>query len=199
MGSCSLGVQKHAGFIQGRNIPSDQLEDGVRRAAMMKSSGGTMLDQVEAVRVLLEDYFFNNPHAGARLRAHDGSCPAGPAVLVSECLVAGVTPPAFKQQMEDYRGVAGDSNSDLGKVTIVMIEDAKIWRIVETLQRRSGKSKVTARRNASTVTGLAKDRSKKGNRKGSKKLSCWRCGKTGHKRCSTHRKSNATDQGDSSH
>lgn len=39
---------RHKGLIQGVTIPSDQLGEGVQRAARVKSSGGKMLDGVEA-------------------------------------------------------------------------------------------------------------------------------------------------------
>lgn len=34
-----LAVQRHAGYVQGGDVPSDQLADGVRRVSKVKSSG----------------------------------------------------------------------------------------------------------------------------------------------------------------
>lgn len=92
-----LAVQGDARLIRGGKIPTDQLEDGVRRAAKMKSSGGSALDREKSICHTLEDYFFNNPHAEVGFRSQDEKYLSGPVVLVSESLVAGIAPPAVKK------------------------------------------------------------------------------------------------------
>lgn len=66
-----------------------------------------MLHRVEALCCSLDDYFFNDPHAGARFRSQYEKCISGPVVLMSEFLVAAIASPAFKQQVEGDLGVVG--------------------------------------------------------------------------------------------
>lgn len=50
-------VSRYAVFIQGEDVPSDQLVDRFRRAAKMKSSGESMIDRAKAICCSLEEYF----------------------------------------------------------------------------------------------------------------------------------------------
>lgn len=109
-----------------------------------------MLDRVEPVNTALQDYAFNTLMAETRFRSQDGSYRFSPAVLWSESIVAGVTPPELAQHVEDDLGKAGDWKSDPERPLAVVIETAKAWRTAEALEGRSGKPNVPALGNDST-------------------------------------------------
>lgn len=156
----------------------------------MKSGEGSMLDMRWKLLTFARRIISNNLRAQARSRSRDMNYLPGPAVQVSESIVAGVAPPASKRQVEDNLGVAGDWTLNQEEVLTVMIEIAKTLRVVEALERWGGNSKATARGNDSTMAGKAKERIEKEDGKNSKDVTCWRCGKRGYRRkwC-PHRKS----------
>ena len=86
-------------MIQGETVAA------VKRAATMKTGGGTVLERVEALCSTLEDHFNTHPQSEAKFRAADGSYTPGNWDAISEALVDGITPDAFKNSV--LTGLAG--------------------------------------------------------------------------------------------
>lgn len=104
-----------------------------------------MQDKVGDVCAALEDHFWTYPDAEVGIGPQDGAYTPGPVVMMSEALVAGIAPKAFKKHVEIDAHAAGDSKQAPETVLGILVEAAKLWRVVENLEEmQNGSSKSSA-------------------------------------------------------
>ena len=88
-------VKKHAGHVAGAEVVLSKASAAVAKAVAMHTSGSCMLARVEPIMSNLEKFFASHPNVEAIYRNEKGEYHPGPAEVISNALVDGLTPAKF--------------------------------------------------------------------------------------------------------
>lgn len=103
-----LAMERHAGYVQRECVITVEMVTAVKKAATMRTSGGSALERVETLCSILEGHFFTHPERKSKFRATDSEGLPGSTAFISEALVAGITPLAYKDSVDVSSGVVED-------------------------------------------------------------------------------------------
>ena len=160
-------VKKHAGHEAGADVDLSAASAAVAKAVIMDRKGKTMLERVEPILSGLEYFFAENPNFEAVYRSPDGSYIRGPAEIITKALVDGLAPDKFKSDVMVKLRHKGSWKNDPDLVMDTVVDAAKEWRKIESLEGPPVSSKDTPRQQGARSAGQSE-------------VVCHGCGQRGH-------------------
>lgn len=168
------GLAQHGECWTGSEVHAAEVVDTVKGLLAMRSEP-TAVARIDGVRSRMEE-LFENPSVARIFRNEKRKWHSGPARVVTEAIVRGLKPRAFKKDVEAQLSLQGGWKDDPKAVFAVVRAEALAWRRVERHEaeyRRSGKSVSDSSKESPSSPTQQHDRGED---------TCWECGQHGHRK-----------------